>query len=451
LSRAFSQELAERLPASNGHLATTGGPSEATPGTRLWHAEPAARGKRLSVCYVVPGHNLLSTSGPTRNVLSLAHALGRDAEVTVAFRRVLEKDPPSDLRVIEIQPGIRHGIDRVDDSAMRGLSHAEFFRYLRDLRRFVHDVVPTFDVVLEKSWLLSGYLSTLCRRRGRLGVPIENFVPNPAHNAANSLAKRLRIEIGQRIAGYHLRRAPLIIAETEHLKRGIARHWRVPEERMAVVGLGVDRALFAPRDQAAARRQLGMAPDRLVLVYSGVVDATHDLGPLLEAMARLRNPAIEMHVVGDGMLRAKHEAAARATGIDVVFHGRVAHELVPVYVAAADLCLAPYDPCAFSTGELGYSSMKVPEYLSAGRPVVTVPSGRLRDLIRHGETGFLMANKVEDWMRFLKSCPGRETLRAMGEAAAKVELMSWEDTAEAYLDLCERQLAAAAQARAAST
>jgi glycosyltransferase involved in cell wall biosynthesis len=89
--------------------------------------------------------------------------------------------------------------------------------------------------------------------------------------------------------------------------------------------------------------------------------------------------------------------------------------------------------------------MKVPEYLSAGRPVVTVRSGRLPDLVRDHKTGFLVANKLEDWMRFLKECPDRDTLRAMGEAALEVELMSWNDTAEAYLTLFERQLAADAR------
>jgi glycosyltransferase involved in cell wall biosynthesis len=449
----FDQQ-ARSGPGNGSEPRGAGGRPADTEPPRAPHGRPEqTRGmacrRKLSICYVVPGHSLLSTVGPTRNVLSLAGALARHAEVTVAFRHVLDDQAPAGLRVVEIQPGARLDAAIVDDAAMRGLGYREFLGYLRDLRGFAERTLPAFDVVLEKSWLLSGYLSTLCRRRGRLGVPIENFVPNPAHNAANSMAKRLRIEVGQRIAGYHLRRAPLLIAETEHLKRGIVRKWRVPEERIAVVGLGVDRALFAPHDQAAARRQLEMASDRAVLVYSGVVDATHDLGPLLAAMARVRAPAIEVHVIGDGVLRAKHEAAARASGINVVFHGRVAHERVPIYLAAADLCLAPYDPTAFSSGELGYSSMKVPEYLSAGRPVVTVPSGRLRDLVHHGKTGFLMANQVEDWMRFLNNCPDRDTLRAMGEAAAKVELMSWNDTAEAYLELCERQLAAAAGSPAA--
>ena len=111
--------------------------------------------------------------------------------------------------------------------------------------------------------------------------------------------------------------------------------------------------------------------------------------------------------MGDGVLRKKHESAARASALNVLFHGRVAHERVPLYIAAADLCLAPYDPTAFSNGEFGYSTMKVPEYLSAGRAVVTVPSGRLPDLVRHGQTGFLVANRVEGWMRLLKDCLSR--------------------------------------------
>jgi hypothetical protein len=34
-------------------------------------------GKRLSICYLVPGHNLLPSAGPTRNVLSVARELGQ--------------------------------------------------------------------------------------------------------------------------------------------------------------------------------------------------------------------------------------------------------------------------------------------------------------------------------------------------------------------------------------
>ena len=34
-------------------------------------------GKRLAVCYLVPGHTLLPSAGPTRNVLSVARELAK--------------------------------------------------------------------------------------------------------------------------------------------------------------------------------------------------------------------------------------------------------------------------------------------------------------------------------------------------------------------------------------
>ena len=85
----------------------------------------------------------------------------------------------------------------------------------------------SYDVVLEKSWLLSGYLSSYCRRRGVLGVPVENVVPNPGHVARGNLTKFARLQVGRWLAGRYLRKAPLIIAETEFLKADIAANWRV--------------------------------------------------------------------------------------------------------------------------------------------------------------------------------------------------------------------------------
>ena len=114
----------------------------------------------------------------------------------------------------------------------------------------------------------------------------------------------------------------------------------------------------------------------------------------------------------------------------MVFHGRVPHADVPDYIAAADLCLAPYDAAAFTSGELGYSTMKIPEYLSVGRPVVSVPTGRIRTLISEGESGFLFDNDADSWRAFLKQLPTRERLRDMGVAAAAagVRHPSWDDT-----------------------
>jgi glycosyltransferase involved in cell wall biosynthesis len=208
------------------------------------------------------------------------------------------------------------------------------------------------------------------------------------------------------------------------------------------VDLGVDRTLFHPIEQAEARAKLAIAPGKTVLTYVGILDYTHDLGPAIEALLDRRDPSVELHIVGDGERRGEYGQAAAASGGAIVLHGRVPHHEVPWQIAAADICLAPYNPAAFSSGELGYSTMKIPEYLSVGRPVVSVPSGRIRSLVSAGRSGFLFDNTAQRWREFFRDLPDRERLRKMGIEAAAVKLPTWDDTARAYLDLCRHQLAA---------
>lgn len=413
-------------------------------------AEPVATGRpvaartaavrRLRICYLVPGHGLLSTVGPSRNVLSLARALSAYADVTLAFRYRLEDRPPDGLALIELEPERRPAL-AVDDAAMRGMSLGEFLRYMARLRRFVREAVGRFDVILEKSWLLSGHLSAYGLARGVPGVPVENVVPSAARHVDAGLLKRLRVEVGRRLAGPALRRAPVVLAETEQLKAQIVAVWGVAPERVAVVPLGVDRELFRPRDRSEARRTLGLALDRTILLYVGVLDETHTLDGIIEAVLTVRPPGLELHVVGDGPRRAAYAEKASTSGGAVILHGRVPHTIVPTWIAAADLCLAPYEPRAFATGALGYATMKVPEYLSVGRPVAGSPSARMRELLRGGELGFELPADAASWRAFLAGLPDRERLAAMGRAALRHPQPSWDDTARGYLAACERALA----------
>lgn len=394
--------------------------------------------RRLKVCYAVPGSDLVSSMGPTRNVLNLARALGQFADVTVAFRRVADETWPEGVKILEIEPAAASV--RADDAATAGIGYLQFLAYLRRLRRFAESELATFDVVLEKSWLLSGYLSAQCAARGQLGVPVENIVQNARYAARQQWTKWLRMRAGAWVAGRSMRKAPLVIAETEFLKQEIHDHWKVPLERIAVVHLGVDRSLFHPIDQAGARRDLGLPQQPTILTYVGVLDWTHNLAPVIEAMPTVATSDVELHIVGDGARRSEYEALAAGVPGRIRFHGRVAHAQVPQHIAAADLCLAPYESAAFASGELGYSTMKIPEYLSVGRAVASVPSGRIRTLISDGRNGFLFANDLSSWRTFLGALPSRAVLATMGVAAAAIELPSWEATAEAYYRLCAERV-----------
>jgi glycosyltransferase involved in cell wall biosynthesis len=297
-----------------------------------------AQDARPSVCYLVAGHNLLPTAGPTRNVLSLARALSHFADVTVAVPRVLEPVAGEPFSVLEIDPGSAPA-GPVDDAAHRDVGVLEFAAYLRDLDRFAHRHLPSFDVVLEKSWLLTGQVTSWCLAQGIAAVPVVNLVPQVRQFRSRPV-KAAKTWIGRRCSGRYLRRAPWLIAESDELKAGIRKEWRVPPERIEVIGLGVDRTLFHSLDQGEARRRRGIPGDRTVLLYVGALDRAHDLRPVIAAVTRVGDLPLELHVVGDGELREELERAADGSP-HVVFHGRIPHEAVPGFIACADLCPPP--------------------------------------------------------------------------------------------------------------
>ena len=403
----------------------------------------------LSICYVAPGQFLLASAGPTRNVLNLATALSEYADVTVAFRRELDQSRQHGLNVLEIDPPKTGQVKTVlDDAAVRGVSVSEFARYAMLLRRFARRELKRFDLVFEKSWTLSGLVSAECRKIGVPAITVENLVPVVGDNSGAGFAKRTKIWAGRAVAGRYLRKANRIIAETQILKSAMEAHWRIAEQRISVVALGVDRTLFAPIDQATARSQVGMSPNATVLLYSGVLDQTHDLRPAIAAMSRTKLRDVELHIIGDGTLRGELERLATDSGGAVQFHGRVPYEMVPLYIGAADLCLAPYEPGAFPGGQIAYSSLKIPEYMSVGRPVASVPSGRILELINDGVTGFLFPNEEDEWTRFLDELPNRDRLASMGASAMESGLDSWDDVARAYLEIGKTEIENANQRHA---
>lgn len=402
--------------------------------------------QRLAVCYAAPGHSLLGTSGTTRNVLSLAKALSRWADVTVAFRSILEPVPCDNFKVIAIEQEPESASEPRDDVAARGFNVFAHASYLRKLSTFSRELARSYDLMFEKGWRLSGFLSAASRRQGIHGVLIENDVrywSEPIGNAG-ALAKYSAHRAAQYLAGFYSRRIPLVIAETDELKAMLVAERHITPESIEVVGLGVDHELFRPLDQQTCRNALGIRQQGFVLLYVGGMDVYHDVGPVIDALARIDVPGLELHLVGDGEFRGAYEARSAKARVPVRFHGQVPHHRVPKFIAAADLCLAPYRVDAFPNRTVSFSTLKIPEYMACGRPVVSVPSGHIKKLIDDQKSGFLLDNDVFSWINFLKTVPSREKLNQMGDGAARaVESLTWGNTAERYLDVCEELISKA--------
>ena len=255
-------------------------------------------------------------------------------------------------------------------------------------------------------------------------------------DSIRSLARFIAQATAQRIARACSLRASHVVAETDELKAALIARRGLPRDKISVVPLGVDHSMFRPMEQGTARKALALSDTAAIMIYVGGMDQYHDLSPLLQALRSCSPQGLEIHLVGDGEYRRRYEDLAAGLPVSTVFHGQVAHERVPGYIAAADVCLAPYQASGFYRNQVAFSTLKIPEYMACARPVISIPSGNIEALIDDGVTGFLFDNEVSTWRRFLADMPAREQLARMGRAAAPaVASLSWSATARQYLSI----------------
>ncbi|MET0269304.1 MAG: glycosyltransferase, partial [Sphingomonas sp.] len=155
----------------------------------------------------------------------------------------------------------------------------------------------------------------------------------------------------------------------------------MPADRIRVHHTGVDAAMFAPVDRAAAKAALGVAGPLLVSV--GYLIERKGQRLAIEALPRL--PGATLLIVGQGPARAGLEARAAALGLSdrVRFLGSLPHAALPALLGAADVMVLP------SASE-GLANVWV-EALSCGTPVVTADVGGARSVVNRPAAGRLAA------------------------------------------------------------
>ena len=181
-----------------------------------------------------------------------------------------------------------------------------------------------------------------------------------------------------------------IVAITEGLRNELLEQG-VPPERLLVAPDAVNLERFEGRpNRAAARAQLGLKPECRYAVYTGHLYPWKGAHTLARAAAGL--PAdVEVLIVGgtpaDLEAFRRFVSDERAERVRVV--GHVPPAEVPIWLAAADVLVLPN-----SGGEaisMRYTSpLKLFEYMAAHRPIVASDLPSVREVLRHGENGWLV-------------------------------------------------------------
>lgn len=147
--------------------------------------------------------------------------------------------------------------------------------------------------------------------------------------------------------------------------------WRIPPERCHVIRNGVDGDRFHPQSHEAARIILGLPARGPYIGFVGGFFPWHGLETLIEAVPFVHGkvPTATFLLVGDGQTRHALEERVQQQGLAgiVRFIGRADWSQVPIWIAACDVCVVLHRQTRSYPGD----SMKLWEYLSCGRPVIT--------------------------------------------------------------------------------
>lgn len=197
-----------------------------------------------------------------------------------------------------------------------------------------------------------------------------------------------------------LRRASAVIAVADSLRQHVA-GLGFPEERVSVIGNGVDTGKFYPVDRFQARRKLDINADVKVIISVGGLVERKGHHRVLEVLPALRErfPGLVYLIVGgasaEGDWRVRLERRVGELGLQdaVRFMGVLSQEELKVPLSAANLFVLP-------TQNEGWANVFL-EAMACGLPVVTTDVGGNREVVCSSDIGVVIP--FDDSQKLLKA------------------------------------------------
>jgi glycosyltransferase involved in cell wall biosynthesis len=204
------------------------------------------------------------------------------------------------------------------------------------------------------------------------------------------------------------------------------------------------RAQIQERDVTRVRETLGVGSAPLA-IYVGHITLGDDLDLALlawkQVLAHVPDAKLVIVGTGEGLAALKSGVTELGLGNTVVFAGWVDHDRVPAYLSAADVAIYPYRDTLVNRAKC---SIKILEYMTMGKAIVTHRVGQNSEYLEHRRSGFLAEpGNVDEFAQGLTAClTDRELAGKLGKAAARriSQDFTWEgriiDVERAYHIAC---------------
>jgi glycosyltransferase involved in cell wall biosynthesis len=185
--------------------------------------------------------------------------------------------------------------------------------------------------------------------------------------------------------------------------------------RVELIPNGADPSMFDPSNDGADFRRANHLEGKFIALYAGAHGMSNDLNVVLDAAKLLLDEKkIQIVLLGDGKEKPALQARAAQIGLsNISFVSSVPKSEMPDALAVADVCIAILKP--LEEYKTTYPN-KVFDYMAAGRAVVLVIDGVIREVVEAAQCGYFVepgnASALANAIRILAS--DIEKAHAMG-------------------------------------
>ncbi|MCC0177899.1 glycosyltransferase family 1 protein [Waterburya agarophytonicola K14] len=299
---------------------------------------------------------------------------------------------------------VQHGQNcrtiRLTAGPQKFVPRQKIFHYLPEFLQafldFQHEQKTIYPLIHTNYWLSAWVGMELKKRQAIRHLHTYHSLGAVKYSSIDAIPLIARTRL--RIERQCLETADTIIAtspqEKEHMRSLVSKKGNI-----IVIPCGTNIDCFGSVDRIAGRAKIGIKPEEKLVMYAGRFDKRKGIETLVRAVAQKevkRHEKLKLMIIGgytpgekDGLEKERITSIVKELGIEdiTVFAGKVRHEDLAYYYAAADVCVVPsyYEP-------FGLVAI---EAMASRTPVVASKVGGLKFSVADGETGLLVAPQSE--------------------------------------------------------
>jgi glycosyltransferase involved in cell wall biosynthesis len=206
-----------------------------------------------------------------------------------------------------------------------------------------------------------------------------------------------------------------------------------PRGKIAVVKPGISLKKFDPAiNGGRVRQQYGIKKVDIVLFFMGWLYNFSGMKEVALELAKMKANNIKLLIVGEGDAYEGLKKIRDDHGLQdsLILAGRRPYEEIPVYIAAADICLLPADP----EEKVMHDGLpaKIYEYLAMAKPMI---STKLMGVMREfgNGNGVVYIDRPEDTInKALEMVDGGQVKILGAKARTFVESYDWAKITDQY-------------------